>query len=327
VLSGSQSRIGEDMSESGNLNKSGSDRVYVHEGKEYELDKHGNLILPENFNEGEKPRGKKFIYVITALSAVILLFALVVVFYAVQAMEDSRSDESYPVAAIVDDIEVAYEVNVTESDIADGILVVAETDYIHYNANLDEDMRPIDPDIGAPAQGLEDDELVFPPPELGGTTTTQVGTTPPPAADQGLGANYANLIGIDVLDAQDLARAAGYVVHQVFVVCPNIVNNNAPSPRPGDVLEIQTFTMRGDGQRYMFLHVMTTDPPANARTVPNLVGVQQDTGRGRLRDVGLGARYVYERNSNDPKGRVIFQAPQAGRFTPAGSTVIMVLAD
>ena len=330
ALSESQSRIGEDMSESGNLNKSGSGRVYVHEGKEYELDKHGNLILPEDFERGKEPRGKKFIYAVTALSAVILLFALVVVFYAVQAMDDSRSDEAYSAEAIVDDVEAAYGVDVTESDIADGILVALETDYIHYNANLDEDMRPIDPTAGLPAQWPEDDELVFPPPDFDDITFTQVGTTPPtppPAANQGLGTNYANIIGIDVLDAQARARAAGYVVHQVFVVCPNVVNNNASPPRPGEVLEVQTFTMRGDGQRYMFLHVMTTEPPANARTVPNLVGVQWETGRDRLRGVGLGARYVYERNSNDPKGRVIFQAPQAGRFTPAGSTVIMVLAD
>ena len=316
------------MSESGNLNKSGSGRVYVHEGKEYELDKHGNLILPEDFEGGKEPRGKKFIYAVTALSAVILLFALVVVFYAVQAMDDSRSDEAYTADDAADIVEAT--IIQTESDITDGILVALETDYIHYNANLDEDMRPIDPTAGLPAQGMEDDELVFPPLAPGDAPMTPVATTPPtppPAANQGLGTNYANIIGIDVLDAQARARAAGYVVHQVFVVCPNVVNNNASPPRPGEVLEVQTFTMRGDGQRYMFLHVMTTEPPANARTVPNLVGAQWETGRDRLRGVGLGARYVYERNSNDPKGRVIFQAPQAGRFTPAGSTVIMVLAD
>ena len=328
MLSGSQSRIGEDMSESGHLNKSGSGRVYVHEGKEYELDKHGNLILPEDFEGGKKPRGKKFIYAITALSAVTLLFALVVVFYAVQEMGNTQSDEAYTATDLTDIVEAAIHAG---SDITDGILVALETDYIHYNANLDENMRPIDPAAGMPAQEPENDDLVFPPLPPGDTTVTQVGTTPPPATtdagNQGLGANYANIIGIDVLDAQSRARAAGYVVHQVFVVCPNVVNNNARAPRPGEVLEVQVFTMRGDRQRYMFLHVMTTEPPANARTVPNLVGVQQGTGRDRLSNVGLGARYVYERNSNDPRGRVIFQAPQAGRFTPAGSTVIMVLAD
>ena len=315
------------MSESEHLNKSGSGRIYVHEGKEYELDEHGNLILPEDFEEGKEPRGKKFIYAVTALSAVILLFALVVVFYAVQAMDNAQSDEEYPAEAIVDDIEAVYNVIVTESDITDGILVALETEYIHYNANLDENMRPIDPTAGMPAQGLEDDELIFPPPAPGDTTVRQVGTPPPPAANQGLGTNYANIIGIDVLDAQARARAAGYVVHQVFVVCPNVVNNNARAPRPGEVLEVQTFTMRGDGQRYMFLHVMTTEPPAHARAVPNVVGVQWQTGRDRLRELNLGSRFEYERNSDDPKGRVIFQAPQAGRFTPSGSSVIMVLAD
>jgi hypothetical protein len=212
-------------------------------------------------------------------------------------------------------------VHETEASLGDGILVARETDYIYYNANLDENMRLIDPTAGNRAQEV-DDELVFPPAD---ETAMQVATTPP--AGGGLGTNYANIIGIDVLDAQAQAQRAGYVVHQLFVVCPNVVNNNARAPRPGEVLEVQTYTMRGDGQRYMFLHVMTTEPVGNARAVPNLIGVQWETGRDRLRNAGLGARYAYERNSTDPKGRVIFQAPQAGRFTPAGSTVIMVLAD
>ena len=316
------------MSEHESLNKSGSGRTYVYEGKEYELDEHGNIIFPEDENKGATPRSKKFIYAITAVSAVVLLFALVVAFYAVREMDGSQQEGTDSAADIADTIEV--NIQHTESDITDGIVVALETEYIHYNANLDENMRPIDPDVGTHVFDPEDDELVFPPPGPGEVTITQVGTTPPPATattNQGLGTNYANIIGIDVLDAQDRARAEGYVVHQVFVVCPNVVNNNASAPRPGEVLEVQTFTMRGDGQRYMFLHVMTTDPPAHARTVPNIVDVQWETGRGRLHDVGLGARYVYERNSNDPRGRVIFQAPQAGRFTPAGSSVIMVLAD
>ena len=315
------------MSEHESLNKSGSGRTYVYEGKEYELDEHGNIIFPEDENKGTTPRSKKFIYAITAVSAVVLLFALVVAFYAVRAMDESQQEGTDSAADIADTIEVNIEH--IESDITDGIVVALETEYIHYNANLDENMRPIDPDAGTHVFDPEDDELVFPPP-AGGTTMTQVGTTPPPAtttANQGLGTNYANIIGIDVLDAQDRARAEGYVVHQVFVVCPNVVNNNAPAPRPGEVLEVQTFTMRGDGQRYMFLHVMTTEPPAHARAVPNVVGVQWQTGRDRLRELNLGSRFEYERNSDDPKGRVIFQAPQAGRFTPSGSSVIMVLAD
>jgi len=106
-----------------------------------------------------------------------------------------------------------------------------------------------------------------------------------------------------------------------------VVENNAPAPKPGQVLEVQTYTMRGDGTRHMFLHVMTTDPVTRARKVPNLGGVQWKTGRERLRSAGLGPRYEYERNSVDTKGIVLFQAPQAGKYTPAGSTVIMVLAD
>ncbi|MCL2403450.1 MAG: PASTA domain-containing protein [Coriobacteriia bacterium] len=263
--------------------------------------------------EAEEPKGKKTIFALTALGVVVLVFAIVVIFYAVQLFDGTESTGS-----VLDDSAATGEAGIvaTESFLDGPIVVARETDYIFYNANYDGSMH-VDPDVGTQVQP-EDEELVFPP---GGS-----GTTATSGGDR-LGSNYSNLRGIDVLPAQAMAQAAGYVVHQVFVVPPAVVNGTASAPRPGEVVEVQTYTMRTDGQRYMFLHVMTTEPVANARAVPNLVGTQWRTGRDRLSGVGLGARFEYERNSPGAVGEVIFQAPQPGSYTPARSTVIMVLAD
>jgi len=300
------------MAESEHLNNADA-------GHNTEIDQNEQLNL-DDMNQGEdKPRGKTFIYALVALSVVVLVFAIFAAFTFMQQY-DGEAAAQQDIDTRIGQATVGI-VDATEAFLTDAIIVARQTDYIFYNANVDSNMRTIDPTAGAQLQAPENEELVFPPGQTGGTTT-QVGTAP-----SGLGGNYASLLGIDVLDAQARAQREGYVVHQVFVVCPNVVNNNAPAPRPGEVLDVQTYTMRGDGQRYMFLHVMTTEPVANARTVPNLSGVQWETGRDRLRAVDLGPRYVYERQSQDRKGSVLFQAPQAGRFTPAGSTVIMVLAD
>jgi len=298
------------MAESEHLNSTDA-------GQSAEFNQDENLSL-DDMNQGEdKPRGKTFIYALVALSIVVLVFALFAAFRFMQQYDGEAAAQQDIDARIAQATEGV--ITSTEAFLTDAIVVARQTDYIFYNANVDGSLRTIDPAAGAQMQ--ENEELVFPPPQAGGTTT-QVTNTP-----SDLGANYSGLLGIDVLDAQARAQREGYVVHQVFVVCPNVVNNNASAPRPGEVLDVQTYTMRGDGQRYMFLHVMTTEPVANARTVPNLGGVQWEAGRDRLRAVELGPRYVYERQSSDRKGVVLFQAPQAGRFTPAGSTVIMVLAD
>jgi len=284
-------------------------------GQAGEFGQENDFVLDDQNQEENKPRGKKVIYALVVLSIVILVFALFAAFTFMQQYDGEAAAQQEAGASLGRATEGIVEV--TEAFMTDAIIVARQTDYIFYNANLDENMRVIDPTIGAQMTTPEGD-LVF--------TSGQAGTAQNQTTTN-LGANYSSLLGIDVLDAQSRARNEGYVVHQVFVVCPNVVNNNAPAPRPGEVLDVQTYTMRGDGQRYMFLHVMTTEPVANARTVPNLAGVQWQTGRDRLRAVDLGPRYVYERQSQDTKGVVLFQAPQAGRFTPAGSTVIMVLAD
>jgi len=284
-------------------------------GQAGEFGQENDFVLDDQNQEENKPRGKKVIYALVVLSIVILVFALFAAFTFMQQYDGEAAAQQEAGASLGRATEGIVEV--TEAFMTDAIIVARQTDYIFYNANLDENMRVIDPTIGAQMTTPEGD-LVF--------TSGQAGTAQNQTTTN-LGANYSSLLGIDVLDAQSRARNEGYVVHQVFVVCPNVVNNNAPAPRPGEVLDVQTYTMRGDGQRYMFLHVMTTEPVANARTVPNLAGVQWQTGRDRLRAVDLGPRYVYERQSPDTKGVVLFQAPQAGRFTPAGSTVIMVLAD
>lgn len=275
----------------------------------------------------EKPKGKAAITALIALGVVVLAFAVVVIFFAVQLMEGNDAGD-----ASVDDPGLtvgAAGTNATEAFLTAPIVVAHQTDFVVYNASYRED-GVVDLDLGAQVQP-EDEELVFPPPGQSGDQAERPAATPAQNqtnnASNDLGTNYANLLNIDVLDAQARARAHGYVVHQVFVVPPDVVNGNARAPRPGAVVEVQTFTMRGDGQRYMFLHVMTTDPVANARAVPNLRGMQWQSGRDSLRSAGLGARFAYERSSQVTKGEVIFQAPQAGRFTPAGSTVIMVLAD
>jgi len=288
------------MSDSEHLNNSGSADSQESGITFAELDENAHLSLEDKEEKESEPRGKKLVYALTALSALVLLFALVAIFFAFQGVEENDAAE----AAAAAEAEASAEATVvaTEEFLTGAIVVAHETDYITYNANLDGSMQV--------AGGVEEPEaeLIFP-------------------GEDALGANYSNIIGIDVLDAQARAQAVGYVVHQVFVVCPNVVNNNAAPPRPGQVLEVQTYNMRGDGQRYMFLHVMTTDPVGNARAVPNVVGSRQQAGHNTLVGVGLGSRVVHERNSSDASGTVLFQAPQAGRFTPAGSTVIMVLAD
>ena len=281
-----------------------------------EFDQENDFVLDDQNQEEDKPRGKKAIYALMVLSVVVLVFAVFAAFTFMQQYDGEAAVQQEAGASLGRATEGIVEA--TEAFLTDAIIVARQTDYIFYNANLDENMRVIDPTIGAQVSTLDEGDLVFASGQAG-AAQNQTATA--------LGANYSNLLGIDVLDAQARARTEGYVVHQVFVVCPNVVNNNAPAPRPGEVLDVQTYTMRGDGQRYMFLHVMTTEPVANARTVPNLNGVSWQTGRDRLRAVDLGPRYVYERQSPATKGVVLFQAPQAGRFTPAGSTVIMVLAD
>jgi len=289
------------MSESKNLDNAAPAEDQESEITFAELDENAHLSYEEDDVKAEEPRGKKFIYALTALSALVLLFALVAIFFAFQSVEENDDAE----AAAIEEADYGAEATTVETEdyMESPIFVVFETDYISYNANLDGTMQVAN---------------------VGNDAEMEVVPTIP---DRGLGANYANIIGIDVLDAQDRARAAGYVVHQVFVVCPNVVNNDAPAPRPGRVLEVQTYTMRGDNQTHMFLHVMTTDPVGNARTVPNVVGNRQQAGHNALVGAGLGSRTTTERNSPDATGTVVFQAPQAGRFTPAGSTVIMVLAD
>ncbi|MCL2680511.1 MAG: PASTA domain-containing protein [Coriobacteriia bacterium] len=271
-------------------------------------------------NPKEKSSGKKFIYATLAAGAIVLAFALVVVFYAIQQFERSEAAEEETTEIAETRVAAAVE----EFTELGEIVVARETDYNFYNANLDADRRPIDTDLGREVQPPveAEEELVFPP---GGQTPS---VTPATAANQGSAQlNYASLKGIDVLDAQARAQKAGYVVHQVFVCCPDAVRNNTPPPKPGLVLDLQTYTMRGDGKRYMFLHVATTEPYANARAVPSLRGQQWRAARDTLNRAGLGARFEYERSSSDAKGTVVFQAPQPGRFTPARSTVILILAD
>ncbi|MCL2526086.1 MAG: PASTA domain-containing protein [Coriobacteriia bacterium] len=278
---------------------------------EAQLGEQEDLLLDEELSEEEeKPRGKKAIYALTGVGAVVMLFAVVAMFFALQtydAMDDAVAGEVAEAPADAS-LNAAGETIITEPH---DIVVARQTDYIFYNANLDGSMTVVDPVVADPV------ELI---PEV--TTNAQ-----PTDAAAPFGENYRNLLGIDVLDAQAQAQRAGYIVHQVFVVCPDVVRRGAAPQRPGEVIEVQTYRMRGDGKRYMFLHVKTTEPIGNARAVPDLRGVQWQTARDRLRGVGLGPRYVYERNSVDTKGRVLFQAPQAGKYTPRGSTVIMVLAD
>ena len=297
-----------------------------------------NLQLEEHQPEEKEKRSKKFIYSMIGISAAVFMFAFVVIFFAFQSVDNQESAspanlEAGTTAGSVGEL-------VETEDFLDGpIEVVHETEYITFNANTDGTGQLINPGAGAqldPVVAEEVEELVF----VSGSEVPESESAAAlvNAADSAvsaltgsnegdLGRNYANLLGIDVLESQAMARNAGYTVHQVFVVHPDTVNNGATPPPAGQVIDVQTYTMRGNGERYMFLHVMTTEPVGAARPVPNVVGVQWQTGRDRLRGQGLGPRYVYERNSADLKGRVLFQAPAPGSFTPRNSTVIMVLAD
>ena len=331
------------MSEAENLHKPTSETVNHEDGQTDQLEdlQIGEVPPGEEVLQNEEPpkdkRSKKLIYALVALSAVVFTFALVAIFFAFQSYEAQEATEPSNLSA--EDVIAGDGETVNTEQFLDGPIVVAhETAYIAYNANLDESRQVVDPHVGAlvSVEVQEEGEvLVFPSGSDGaaavvdavGNAATAVGNAVSGAGNNNLGINYSNLRGIDVLEAQAMAQRAGYVVHQVFVVCPNVVNNGATPPPAGQVLDVQTYNMRGDGSRYMFLHVMTTEPVGNARAVPNLVGAQWQTGRDRLRGAGLGPRYVYERSSPDAKGRVLFQAPGTGSFTPRKSTVIMVLAD
>ena len=307
------------------------------------LDNSENLMLDEEDmqleeQEPQKKKSKRVVYALLALGGVVLFFAMVAIFFAVQAFENHESENGNIVGAPGTGGTAEGVIEETESILDTSAIIVArQTDYIFYNANLDEERNTIDPDVGAAVEVA--DEVFI---EGGGVVNPLAGVGVPGLSDidipelpltslsqanRGLGANYSNLLGIDVLDAQAMAQAEGYVVHQVFVVCPNVVRNGAPTPAPGEVIDVQTYTMRTDRQRYMFLNVMTTESVASARQVPDLGGMQWQDGRQVLRNAGLGPRYEYERNSVDTKGVVIFQAPAVGNYTPRGSSVIMVLAD
>ncbi|MCL2379168.1 MAG: PASTA domain-containing protein [Coriobacteriia bacterium] len=277
---------------------------------------------PDQRDEEKEKDGKKLMYGIVALGAVVLIFAVVVIFYALQQYDGAAGDaESAEIAEASDVVATGGTTGDLEGTGMGAIVVARDTDWNFRNANLDDNLHAIDQSVQPPF--VPEDDLVFPPPTPGRTSVV----TPPASTPVTTPLDYNSLLGVDVLVSQARAQAAGYVVHQVFVCCPDAVRNNTAPPTPGLVLDVQTYTMRQDGQRYMFLHVATTEPYSRARAVPNVDGLQWRPARDRLSGAGLGARFEYERNSTDTKGVVLFQAPQAGRYTPAGSSVIMILAD
>jgi len=258
----------------------------------------------------EESNSKRVIYATVAAGAVVLVFALVVIFYAIQQFDNTEEAQA-PAGESTSAVGSAINDPSGEPTGIGPIVVVEETPYIHYNANTDGSVQ---------VAGTQAQPVPQPTVEVRPATTATGG-------NQGGSLNYNTLKGIDVLEAQDIARRAGYVVHQVFVCCPDAVRNGTRPPVPGLVLDVQTYTMRTDGQRYLFLHVATTEPYSNARAVPDVSGLQWRNARERLAGVGIGSRFEYERSSPGTNGTVLFQAPQPGRFTPAGSTVIMILAD
>jgi len=295
-----------------------------------QLDHSENLQGIEDSQENKEKERKRSITALVAFGLIVFTGAVLVVFFALQTYEETDTPQGATIEGEAPVIAEGQSEHIENYDLTDGIIVARQTDYIFYNANLDDDFQVVDPTVGAHVDAEGEEDLQFP---SGTETTAEPEPEPEPAltaqqrATQALGTNFRNLLGIDVLDAQAMAQAAGFVVHQVFVVDPSAVTEGATPPRPGQVIDIQTYRMRSDGQHYMFLHVQTTEPTRNAQRVPDLDGVQWRTGAQRLRDTGLGPRYVYERNSPNTHGVVIYQAPPPGAFTPRNSTVIMVLAD
>ena len=155
----------------------------------------------------------------------------------------------------------------------------------------------------------------------GGTTSGSTGSTGTSSTIK------PGTLDVDEDVAAVLAQTAGYTPLSVYVFTKDAIDSGASSPRSGLVLSTQEYVGRTNGEKFRFLNVQTSDPKSKVRTVPDLNGMAWKAARAKLADSGLGIRYVYEYDSPDTFGNVIFQAPAPGSYMPRGSSVVVVLAN
>ena len=282
--------------------------------------------LPEEAEvvEEEKKRNPIMIAAMV-IAAFVMVFALVVLFYASQYYGNGDSGEETPAttkAASQKKLPSGEGDSETSLNVDTGS-IVEESEWHHYNGDLDENGNPI------PGKKTTKPASATPVSNTKPTTAPSTGDEAPvsPASTAAKSFDPASLIGLDEDDAVAKAKKEGYVVYSVYVCDAAAVKNGSKAPKAGGVLGVTTYTMRQDGEKDLFLQVATSDSYKKAQTVPNVVGMQWKDARSKLAGVGIGTRYAYERNSKDAKGKVLFQAVAAGGYIPSGSTIVLVLAD
>ena len=261
-----------------------------------------------------------------AIAAVVMVFALVVLFYASQyTSEGETGEETTQTEATQKTASSTGDENLDMT--IDAQYVVKESEWHHYNGNLDENGNPKKTvqtvkKVAAPAE--EQRPTSAPGEEPAAATPASTVTPPPKPAVFSL----ASLVGLDEDEAVAKAKKEGYVVYSVYV-CDSaaVKGKGAKAPKAGRVLGTTDYTMRKDGEKNLFLLVATSESYSKAKAVPNVVGMAWKDARAALSKVGIGTRYAYERKSADTKGKVLFQAAPEGSYIPSGSTIVLVLAD
>jgi hypothetical protein len=278
--------------------------------------------------EPKKKRSKPVIFFF-ALTGVLVLAVLVIIFYAVQDLRKEQAAEKPPVPAVV----VAENLPTDDDPDADAtdapnpnVIVVEDTDFIHHNAKADDtDLAVRSERAKKPktTQVTAEDlpsQIVYP--NVSGDEKAATPVTTPSGSF-----SFSALVGQDEDDAKAAAKAAGYTTYSVYVCDSAAVNGSADEPLSGLVLATTSYTGRTAGEKYAFINVATSDPYSKATSVPNVKGLAWKSARSTLRGAGLGIRFAYEADSASLKGTVLFQAPAAGSFMPRNSTVVVVLAD
>lgn len=134
-------------------------------------------------------------------------------------------------------------------------------------------------------------------------------------------------VGVDEDIATARAKKAGRIPYSVYVFDADAYRGMASKPVPGLVLDVDHYDGARKKEPFTFLYVATTAAYRNARTVPDLTGMQWKRARTTLTGKDLGVRFVYEENSPSAYGTVVSQAPAPGTLMPVGCSVILVLAD
>lgn len=134
-------------------------------------------------------------------------------------------------------------------------------------------------------------------------------------------------VGVDEDVATARAKKADRIPYSVYVFDSNAYKGAAAKPAAGLVLDVDHYDGVKKKEPFTFLYVATSVSYKNAKTVPDLSGMQWKRARTALTDKDLGVRFVYEESSPSAYGTVVSQAPAPGTLMPVGCSVVLVLAD